>query len=59
MIYDYFFDGQNLGMTGVWQVGGRNDMSYEKRVYLDTWYVKNWSLWYDLVRYFLKPLESS
>ena len=37
------------GMTGLWQVSGRNDMSYEKRVYLDTWYVKNWSLWYDLV----------
>jgi len=37
------------GMTGLWQVSGRNDMSYDKRVYLDTWYVKNWSLWYDLV----------
>ncbi len=37
------------GMTGLWQVSGRSDMSYEKRVYLDTWYVKNWSLWYDLV----------
>jgi len=30
-------------------VSGRNDMDYEQRVYLDTWYVKNWSLWYDLV----------
>ena len=37
------------GMTGLWQVSGRNDMDYEQRVYLDTWYVKNWSLWYDLV----------
>ena len=37
------------GMTGLWQVSGRSDMSYDKRVYLDTWYVKNWSLWYDLV----------
>jgi len=37
------------GMTGLWQVSGRNDMDYDKRVYLDTWYVKNWSLWYDLV----------
>ena len=37
------------GMTGLWQVSGRNDMAYEQRVYLDTWYVKNWSLWYDLV----------
>jgi undecaprenyl-phosphate galactose phosphotransferase len=37
------------GMTGLWQVNGRNDLDYESRVYLDTWYVKNWSLWYDLV----------
>jgi undecaprenyl-phosphate galactose phosphotransferase len=37
------------GMTGLWQVNGRNDLDYEARVYLDTWYVKNWSLWYDLV----------
>jgi Undecaprenyl-phosphate galactose phosphotransferase WbaP len=36
------------GMTGLWQVSGRNDLSYETRVYLDTWYVKNWSLWYDI-----------
>jgi lipopolysaccharide/colanic/teichoic acid biosynthesis glycosyltransferase len=37
------------GMTGLWQVNGRNDLDYESRVYLDAWYVKNWSLWYDLV----------
>ena len=36
------------GITGLWQVSGRNDVGYEKRVYLDTWYVKNWSLWYDI-----------
>jgi Undecaprenyl-phosphate galactose phosphotransferase WbaP len=36
------------GMTGLWQVSGRNATSYETRVYLDTWYVKNWSLWYDI-----------
>ncbi len=36
------------GMTGLWQVSGRNDVDYETRVYLDTWYVKNWSLWYDI-----------
>lgn len=35
-------------MTGLWQVSGRNDVNYETRVYLDTWYVKNWSLWYDI-----------
>lgn len=36
------------GITGLWQVSGRNDVGYEQRVYLDTWYVKNWSLWYDI-----------
>lgn len=36
------------GMTGLWQVSGRNNLDYDTRVYLDAWYVKNWSLWYDL-----------
>ena len=36
------------GMTGLWQVSGRNDVDYSKRVYLDAWYVKNWSLWSDI-----------
>jgi len=40
------------GMTGLWQVSGRNDTDYETRVYLDIWYVKNWSLWYDLALLF-------
>ncbi|WP_256879439.1 undecaprenyl-phosphate galactose phosphotransferase WbaP [Escherichia albertii] len=36
------------GMTGLWQVSGRNDINYETRVYFDAWYVKNWSLWNDI-----------
>ena len=36
------------GITGLWQVSGRNDLDYDTRVYLDTWYVKNWSMWYDI-----------
>jgi len=36
------------GMTGLWQVSGRNDIDYETRVYFDSWYVKNWSLWNDI-----------
>lgn len=36
------------GMTGLWQVSGRNDTDYATRVYFDCWYVKNWSLWYDI-----------
>ena len=37
------------GMTGLWQISGRNDVDYADRVNLDAWYVKNWSLWYDIV----------
>lgn len=37
------------GITGLWQVSGRNDTSYGQRVTLDSWYVRNWSLWNDLV----------
>lgn len=37
------------GMTGLWQVSGRNNVSYDTRVYFDTWYAKNWSLWNDIV----------
>lgn len=45
---DYYFMAKP-GMTGLWQVSGRNDVDYTKRVYFDSWYVKNWSLWNDLV----------
>lgn len=36
------------GITGLWQVSGRNDVSYERRVQLDTYYIRNWSPWLDL-----------
>ncbi len=36
------------GITGLWQVSGRNNTSYWDRVMLDTTYVSNWSLWLDL-----------
>lgn len=32
------------GLTGLWQISGRNDVSYESRIAFDTHYVKNWSL---------------
>lgn len=35
------------GITGLWQVSGRSDISYEDRVRLDMYYVRNWSLWLD------------
>ena len=36
------------GLTGLWQVSGRSDTSYVKRVQLDCWYVRNWSMWHDV-----------
>ncbi|TWU67669.1 undecaprenyl-phosphate galactose phosphotransferase WbaP [Crateriforma conspicua] len=35
------------GMTGLWQVSGRNDTTYDERVALDRFYVRNWSYWLD------------
>ena len=35
------------GITGLWQVSGRNDTTYEERVMLDEYYVRNWSIWID------------
>lgn len=36
------------GLTGLWQVSGRNNLSYAERVRLDEYYVRNWSIWLDL-----------
>jgi Undecaprenyl-phosphate galactose phosphotransferase WbaP len=36
------------GVSGLWQVSGRNRLTYEKRVQMDAWYVRNWSLWMDI-----------
>lgn len=44
------------GITGLWQVSGRNNLTFQKRVELDTWYIQNWSLWMDFV-IFLKTIK--
>jgi lipopolysaccharide/colanic/teichoic acid biosynthesis glycosyltransferase len=36
------------GITGLWQISGRNDTTYASRVSLDQYYVHNWSVWLDL-----------
>jgi exopolysaccharide biosynthesis polyprenyl glycosylphosphotransferase len=36
------------GMTGLWQVSGRSDLSWEESVRLDLYYVENWSLGFDV-----------
>lgn len=37
------------GITGLWQVSGRNQLTFEKRKELDVWYIQNWSLWSDFI----------
>ena len=36
------------GITGLWQVSGRNRLTFEEMVKLDLFYIENWSLWLDL-----------
>lgn len=36
------------GLTGIWQITGRNDLSYRRRVAADVWYARSKSLWLDL-----------
>ena len=40
------------GITGLWQVSGRNNTTYDERVQLDAYYVRNWSPWMDVVLLF-------
>ncbi|WP_304153473.1 undecaprenyl-phosphate galactose phosphotransferase WbaP [Megamonas hypermegale] len=37
------------GIAGIWQCSGRSDVSYEERVQMDSWYVRNWSVWLDIM----------
>jgi Undecaprenyl-phosphate galactose phosphotransferase WbaP len=36
------------GITGLWQVSGRSNTTYEERVMLDHYYICNWSVWMDI-----------
>jgi Undecaprenyl-phosphate galactose phosphotransferase WbaP len=36
------------GITGLWQVSGRSETSYDQRVAMDVHYVRNWSVWLDV-----------
>ncbi|MGD9639205.1 MAG: undecaprenyl-phosphate galactose phosphotransferase WbaP [Alphaproteobacteria bacterium] len=47
--YDKYYKEVKPGITGLWQISGRNDVDYSYRVRLDVWYIKNWSFWYDIV----------
>ena len=50
--YDQVFGSYQVvqpGMPGYWQVSGRSDTSYTHRTDLDSFYVRNWSLWFDII----------
>jgi Undecaprenyl-phosphate galactose phosphotransferase WbaP len=44
----FLYERVTPGLTGLWQVSGRNRTTYEERVAFDTYYVRNWSVWMDL-----------
>jgi exopolysaccharide biosynthesis polyprenyl glycosylphosphotransferase len=50
---DYSQWGMNLltirpGITGLWQVSGRSDVTYQERIRLDMFYIRNWTVWLDI-----------
>lgn len=46
------------GLTGMWQVSGRSDLSYEERVRLDMYYVRNYSIWLDVQILFFQTIPA-
>lgn len=44
----YKFLSVKPGLSGLWQVSGRGDLTYEDRIKLDVYYIQNWSLWLDI-----------
>jgi exopolysaccharide biosynthesis polyprenyl glycosylphosphotransferase len=46
------------GITGLWQVSGRSDLSYEDRVRLDMYYIRNYSVWLDLQILFVQTIPA-
>ena len=46
------------GITGLWQTSGRSDLSYDERVQLDMYYIRNYSIWLDLQILFIQTLPA-
>ena len=44
-----YYEDSRPGITGLWQISGRNDITYSERVDMDVSYSRNWSLWLDVV----------
>jgi lipopolysaccharide/colanic/teichoic acid biosynthesis glycosyltransferase len=52
----WVFNIMKPGLTGYWQTHGRQEVSYAKRVEMDLFYVKNWSLFFDLTILMKTPM---
>jgi Undecaprenyl-phosphate galactose phosphotransferase WbaP len=37
------------GITGLWQASGRSELEFSERLVLDQYYIRNWTLWFDIV----------
>ena len=46
-MYDFYLS-TRPGLTGLWQISGRSDTSYDERVNLDVTYVRDWSVTTDI-----------
>ncbi len=46
------------GITGLWQVSGRSDVSYDQRVQFDMYYIRNYSVWLDLQILFVQTVPT-
>lgn len=54
----WIFRAVKPGVTGYWQIEGRQDVSYDRRIEMDLYYVKNWSLALDCKILLLTPLRA-
>ena len=44
-------------MTGLWQVAGRSDLTFDDLVRLDFYYIENWSIWLDITILLKTPVR--
>ena len=44
------------GITGLWQISGRSNLTFDDLVRLDFYYIENWSIWLDISILFKTPL---
>lgn len=45
----FYYAQVNPGLTGLWKISGQSKTSFQDRGRLDSWYIKNRSIWYDIV----------